>query len=45
MTSLDRIAFLLSYGYETIRTFISAEELLAEMVITLLFIALVIIAL
>ncbi len=42
MTSLEKIAFLFSYGIEAIRTFIVTEELVAEMTITFLFLGILI---
>ncbi|MDX1638625.1 MAG: hypothetical protein R3281_11695 [Balneolaceae bacterium] len=37
MVSLEKIAFLFSYGFETIRSFIQAEELIIELVLTVIF--------
>ncbi len=42
MATLDKIAFLVNYGVEAIRSFISTEDLTTEMLITLAFFAFVI---
>lgn len=45
METLDKIAFLFNYGMESIKTFISKEDLVAEVLITLFVLAFLIVVL
>ncbi|MDX1619312.1 MAG: hypothetical protein R3224_11045 [Balneolaceae bacterium] len=45
METLDKIAFLVTYGIESIRTFISKEDLVTEVLITLFVLAFLVVVL
>lgn len=45
METLDKIAFLFNYGIESIRSFISTEDLVAEVLITLFVLAFLVVVL
>lgn len=45
MEALNKIAYLFNYGVESIRTFISTEDLIAEVLITLFVLAILVVVL